>query len=187
MEHVIAPDGSARYRRYLAGGAVLITGQQDKYRRPTGEQARYLLTDHLGSLAGIVNDQGVIEQSFSFDAWGQRRHPDEATVLARLALSSALHGHTTPRGYTGHEMLDAVGLIHMNGRIYDPGLGRFLQADPVIQFPHYTQGQNRYSYVLNNPLTYTDPTGYFIGKLFKQAFRGLNKVFGDAAPFLLEQ
>ena len=58
-------------------------------------------------------------------------------------------------------MLDAVGIIHMNGRIYDPRLGRFMQADPVIQFPDYSQSWNRYSYVLNNPLAYTDPTGYF--------------------------
>ena len=76
------------------------------------------------------------------------------------------------------------GIIHMNGRIYDPKLGRFLQADPVIQFPHYSQGQNRYSYVLNNPLTHTDPSGYFIGKLFKKVFRGLHKALGDFAPFL---
>ena len=50
--------------------------------------------------------------------------------------------------------------IHMNGRIYDPTIGRFLQADPVIQDPYNTQSLNRYSYVMNNPLSYTDPTGY---------------------------
>ena len=48
----------------------------------------------------------------------------------------------------------------MNGRIYDPGLGRFLQADPIIQAPGDTQSYNRYSYVRNNPLVYTDPSGY---------------------------
>ncbi|MCB1689688.1 MAG: hypothetical protein KDI33_14430 [Halioglobus sp.] len=51
--------------------------------------------------------------------------------------------------------------IHMNGRIYDPHLGRMLQADPYIQSPTNTQSYNRYSYVLNNPLAYTDPSGYF--------------------------
>ncbi len=48
----------------------------------------------------------------------------------------------------------------MNGRIYDPTIGRFLQADPIIQDPYDTQSLNRYSYVMNNPLSYTDPTGY---------------------------
>ncbi len=131
-------------------------------------------------MVGVVDSDGVILQRLRYDAWGQRINPDNSEILAQLTLTSPLHTRFTPRGYTGHEMLDAHGLIHMNGRIYDPKLGRFLQADPIIQFPHYTQGQNRYSYVLNNPLTYTDPSGYFIGKLFK----GLNKVFGDVAPFL---
>lgn len=68
----------------------------------------------------------------------------------------------------------------MNGRIYDPTLGRFLQADPHIQAPKNSQSYNRYSYVLNNPLSYTDPSGYFFNKLFK----GLNKLLGDFAPFV---
>lgn len=48
----------------------------------------------------------------------------------------------------------------MNGRVYDPVLGRFLSVDPVFQFPTNTQSLNPYSYVLNNPLSATDPTGY---------------------------
>lgn len=55
----------------------------------------------------------------------------------------------------------------MNGRIYDPTLGRFLQADPHIQAPNNSQNYNRYSYVLNNPMSMTDPSGYFFKKLFK--------------------
>ena len=119
----------------------------------------------------------------SYDAWGQRRNGTTWGDLSALALGS-FDTSRTKRGYTGHEMLDTVGIIHMNGRIYDPTLGRFMQADPVIQFPHYSQGYNRYSYVLNNPLAYTDPTGYFIDKLFKKVFKGLNKALGDFAPFL---
>jgi RHS repeat-associated protein len=56
--------------------------------------------------------------------------------------------------------VDELGIIHMNGRIYDPELGRFLSADPNIQAPLNSQSHNRYSYVLNNPLKYTDPSGY---------------------------
>src|SRR5690606_24467679 len=50
---------------------------------------------------------------------------------------------------------------HMNGRVYDPAIGRFLSADPFMQFPDSTQGLNRYTYVGNNPLSYTDPSGFF--------------------------
>ncbi|MCP4233022.1 MAG: hypothetical protein GY770_05450 [Aestuariibacter sp.] len=65
----------------------------------------------------------------------------------------------------------------MNGRIYDPTLGRFLQADPHIQAPKNSHNYNRYSYVLNNPLSYTDPSGYF----FKSLFKKLNKALGKFA------
>ncbi|HEX7046956.1 MAG TPA: RHS repeat-associated core domain-containing protein, partial [Gammaproteobacteria bacterium] len=66
----------------------------------------------------------------------------------------------TTRGYTGHQMVDNVGLIHMGGRIYDPELGRFLSPDPNIPDPGNTQAYNRYAYVYNNPLSFTDPSGF---------------------------
>jgi len=55
--------------------------------------------------------------------------------------------------------------VHMNGRVYDPELGRFLSADPFVQSEGDLQNYNRYSYVLNNPLSYTDPSGHFISLL----------------------
>ncbi|MYK83271.1 MAG: type IV secretion protein Rhs, partial [Gammaproteobacteria bacterium] len=61
----------------------------------------------------------------------------------------------------------AVGAVHMNGRLYDPALGRFLRADPFVQFPANLQSHNRYSYALNNPLAYTDPSGYFLKGLLR--------------------
>ncbi|MEX2964092.1 RHS repeat-associated core domain-containing protein [Microbulbifer sp. TYP-18] len=72
----------------------------------------------------------------------------------------AAQGLTTRRGYTGHEHLDRTGLIHMNGRIYDPTLGRFLSPDPLVQAPTFSQSWNRYSYAFNNPVGFTDPTGF---------------------------
>ncbi len=66
------------------------------------------------------------------------------------------------RGFTGHEHLVEFGLIDMNGRVYDPMLGRFLSPDPYVQLPGYADNFNRYSYCLNNPLVYTDPSGEFI-------------------------
>ncbi|WP_371196337.1 RHS repeat domain-containing protein [Glaciecola sp. SC05] len=75
-----------------------------------------------------------------------------------------------------------VQIIHMNGRIYDPTLGRFLQADPFIQAPNDSQSFNRYSYVLDNPMTMTDPSGYIslnpFKKITRAVIKGLSKVFG---------
>ncbi len=67
---------------------------------------------------------------------------------------------TTRRGFTFHEHLDNLNLVHMNGRAYDPVVGRFLSADPFVPHPTSTQSFNRYSYVQNNPLTGTDPSGF---------------------------
>ena len=170
VEKVIAPDGSYTWKRYVADG-VLIEQTHDNTDTRTGEDTRYLLYDHLGSVDVIADNTGAAVQDMSFDAWGQRRAPDDWTVLALMRLKDTGHGSITPYGFTGHEMLDAVGIIHMNGRIYDPRLGRFMQADPVIQFPDYSQSWNRYSYVLNNPLNATDPSGY-IGGLIGGIFGG---------------
>ncbi|MBK6585164.1 MAG: hypothetical protein IPG20_20210 [Gammaproteobacteria bacterium] len=77
----------------------------------------------------------------------------ESTWIAIMGL--------TERGFTGHQHVDRLDLIHMNGRTYDPKLGRFMQADIVVQSPFDTQSYNRYSYLMNNPLNGTDPSGYF--------------------------
>src|SRR5580765_8231722 len=69
-------------------------------------------------------------------------------------------GKTTERCFTGHEHLDETYLIHMNGRIYDYRLGRFLSVDPIISNPANSQSINPYSYIGNNPLSGVDPTGY---------------------------
>jgi hypothetical protein len=65
----------------------------------------------------------------------------------------------------------------MNGRVYDPVLGRFLQADPFVQAPYDLQSYNRYSYVMNNPLGLTDPSGFSWWKDNGQgAFRAIGAI-----------
>jgi RHS repeat-associated protein len=75
-------------------------------------------------------------------------------------------------------MLPDVGLIHMNGRIYDPLIGRFLSADPSVEAQYNPQNWNRYAYVGNNPMRFTDPTGYcFLGCFFEStAFRAIGAI-----------
>lgn len=102
----------------------------------------------------------------SYDAWGARRDaetwaPASGQLGAGVANSGEREGSNLARGFTGHEMLDDVGLIHMNGRLYDPALGRMCAADPFVQEPELVQNYNRYSYVLNNPLSAVDPSGHF--------------------------
>lgn len=107
------------------------------------------------------------------------------TKKVRKARRAQLNG-TAPllnRGFTGHEHLDAVNLVNMNGRIYDPVIGRFLSADPFVQYPDFTQSYNRYSYVLNNPLSFTDPSGYFLSGFF----HWIGKNWKSAATFVFSQ
>jgi RHS repeat-associated protein len=123
----------------------------------------YLLRDSLGSIDTIASETGSLKSRQSFNAHGQRR--EAATSVNSWSIlnpvqSANFNTSTTTQGYTGHEQLDQVGLVHMNARLYDPEIGRFIQADSYVE-PEATQGLNRYSYVLNNPLSATDPSGNF--------------------------
>lgn len=148
-------------------GSTLITETElDTERSPLSEAVTlaFIFTDHLGSVDIIVGENPSDASSqtlMSFDAWGKRRQAE--TLEDGFNLADILNEvmDTTTRGFTGHEMLDAVGLIHMNGRVYDAHLGRFLSADPYIQAPTETQSFNRYAYVWNNPMSATDPSGYW--------------------------
>ncbi len=119
---------------------------------------RYLHRDHLGSVDTITDASGAVVERLAYDSFGMRRVASGEDAWGDAAL--AIAGVQTPRGFTDHEHLDDFVLVHMNGRVYDPVLGRFLSADPFIQFPGSTQGWNRYTCTHNNPLSFTDPSGY---------------------------
>lgn len=151
--------------RHSLGGVIYT---RDENSSGTSVKLTTVLRDYLGSTdvllvgtwgGGAFSSSATERQSF--DAWGERR---DATTLAPFRAADAdafrTSEHDYDRGYTGHEQLDDSGLIHMNGRIYDPELGRFLSPDPYVQTPDSSQNFNRYSYVLNNPLNKTDPTGF---------------------------
>ncbi|MCB1622882.1 MAG: hypothetical protein KDI44_19365, partial [Thiothrix sp.] len=125
----------------------------------------YLLKDHLGSPQVLLDGNGNKLEDLSFSAWGSRQAASfdpNAPITPALDL---LHDYALTMGFTGHEHDDVFGFINMKGRLYDPVLGRFLSADPFVQFANNTQSYNRYSYVLNNPLSFTDPSGYLLSGL----------------------
>ncbi|WP_417071388.1 RHS repeat domain-containing protein [Niveibacterium terrae] len=117
-------------------------------------QLNWTHTDRLGSVVALSAEDGTLREKLAYDAWGKRR------ALDGSATPDSLDGVTDDRGFTGHEMLDSVDLVHMNGRVYDPLTARFVSADPYIQSPEDSQSYNRYSYVWNNPTNLTDPTGF---------------------------
>lgn len=148
-EKIIQADGTIKHRYSIRAGDGIV--QIEREDNSDKDQPKYMLTDNLGSVSVILDNLGNVEQRLEFDPWGMRvAGPEVGTVNS-----------ITNKGYTGHEMDDEVGLINMNARIYDPYLGRFLSADPVLPDAEDMQAFNRYAYVLGNPLKYTDPSGNF--------------------------
>jgi RHS repeat-associated protein len=142
----------ANYRHYLSDVAILTkTGDLND----PNPGIDYLHRDRLGSIVNITDVTGVIEEGRGFDAFGKPRNGDWSDKVP-----ATLNSGITDRGFTEHEHLDTHALIHMNGRGYDYGLGRFLSIDPIVQSPGNSQSWNPYSYIMNNPLSGTDPTGY---------------------------
>jgi RHS repeat-associated protein len=127
----------------------------------SGTQVTYITADHLGSAGLFLNTAGTAILNESYSAYGYRRTSNWTTPLSITASDYSTIASTTRRGFTGgfHETLDNVGLIHMNGRVYDPVIGRFVSPDPMPGQALLSQSWNPYSYVMNRPLTMADPTG----------------------------
>ncbi len=140
----------------------------------------YVSKDYLVNVLLLTRDNGTVAEEYSYDAClpsialakeGGRRHSPTNWSNYNVSAPSILY-----RGYTGHSLsrpsgkhLDEFALINMNGRVYDPVFGRFLSVDNYVQSPGSTQAFNRYSYCLNNPLKFTDPSG--------QKFKLFNIIF----------
>jgi RHS repeat-associated protein len=159
--------GAARWNDYLSMGNVQVGMRVTEIAAQT-VSTRYFHTDHLGSVTVITNEAGAVVERLSFDAWGKRRYPNGTDDPTGVISSQ------TNRGFTGHEQLDAVALVHMNGRVYDALVGRMISADPTVPDPMNAQAWNRYSYVGNDPLAFTDPSGF---SWFSSFFRSVSNFF----------
>ncbi|PRQ10120.1 putative deoxyribonuclease RhsC [Enhygromyxa salina] len=148
--------GETQHHYYVPGLERIVATVVDTDDGLTATRAtHYLHTDHLGSTDVVSDELGVVEQRMSFDVWGKRRDAEDWSLPDELAELGAVN-----LGYTGHEAQEDGGLLNMGGRMYDPQLGRMASADPFVVAPNSAQGWNRYAYVLNQPLSLTDPTGF---------------------------
>jgi RHS repeat-associated protein len=116
----------------------------------------YWHKDNLGSNVATTTDDGVtVVERLAYEPFGSRRRADGVTDP-----SGTLAAQSTDRGYTGHEEMDEVSLVNMNGRVFDAQLGRFLSADTTIARAYDPQSLNRYAYASNNPMGRIDPSGH---------------------------
>ena len=123
--------------KYYAGGAMRV-----------GSDLYYLLSDHLGSSSITTNASGAKVAETRYDPWGQVRYNNGNRQTDRT--------YTGQRSYTND-----FGLMFYNARWYDPGVGRFAQADTIVPTHQGIQAFDRYAYVNNSPVMHTDPSGHF--------------------------
>ena len=146
-------DNGGEWHDYLSADGRRV-GIRKEVISPSDINFQFFIQDNQGSVIAVLNEDGTMSQKLSYDAWGLRRNVDGSEDV-----SNSINPPVS-RGYTDHEHLPGSQIINMNGRMYDPELGRHLSADPYTPDPFSSQGYNRYSYVYNNPLRYVDPSGY---------------------------
>lgn len=155
LERRVVSDGYEEYTFYVSVAGRPVAQHKWRVGATSGSgDWQFLHHNLLDSVELITNDQGnAIVERLSYDVWGRRRSADW-TFAAVPPISSSRYG------FTNHKHDDDVSVIDMSGRVYDPLFKRFLSPDPLVQAPFYGPSWNRYSYVFNNPLRFTDPTGF---------------------------
>ena len=131
--------GGVVKKYYYAGGMRVAENN--------GGVLHFLLTDHLGSTAVTTSDTGVRVTELRYYPYGDSARYNPG-------------GQITTYRFTGQRWDPGTGLYFYGARWYDPLIGRFIQADTIVPSPGDPQSLNRYSYVLNNPLKYNDPSGH---------------------------
>ncbi|KQU65063.1 MULTISPECIES: RHS repeat-associated core domain-containing protein [unclassified Rhizobacter] len=186
-EQEIDESGVATNRHYISAGNATVLLTTTAAAPTTVSKLEYWHKDHLGSTVALTVAGGGDWRSlvktirYAYDPWGKRRYSSGATDPANALVGDYHDGapdaaNGTDRGFTGHEHLDDLGVIHMNARLYDPMIGRFMQADPVVGDPFDIQTYNAYSYVYNRPLNTVDADGkcpvcaaFIVGALIARA------------------
>lgn len=128
----------ALVKNYFMGGRRIV--------RDDGRAVTYFHTDHVGNVRVTTDDRGFLQNQYDYTAFGD--------IVDRTEVID------NDFELAGRETDDETGLVLMGSRYYHPGLGKFISADTVVPDVLNPQAYNRYAYVYNDPLTYTDPSGH---------------------------
>jgi len=155
-EKEIDSRGAVTHYHYIYGANGLAAVCM---RRGGTDKLFYVHPNRLGSYTHITDENKQVLRALHFDPWGNVKTDTNWTVFAENAPSFLYLSYRFDRGFTGHEHYADLKIINMNGRLYDPVIARFFSPDNFVPVPDFTQSYNRYSYCLNNPLQYVDPSG----------------------------
>ncbi|MBO7444907.1 MAG: hypothetical protein J6T86_00650 [Bacteroidales bacterium] len=187
-EREVHANGTVTHYHYVSGpmglAAMVVT-------RGGADSIFYVHPDRLGSITHITNSAKQVVRALHFDPWGNVKSDADWTVFADTVLADTSRHFRLERGFTGHEHYTELKIINMNGRLYDPVIARFFSPDNFVQAPGSTQGYNRYSYCLNNPLQWVDPSGesllavaFVIGSFINVFFQTISGNINSASDFM---
>jgi RHS repeat-associated protein len=151
--------GSQITKYYFAGTSRIA---MRKYTIPQPMTVEYLLSDHLGSTSITTDKDGVKTSEMRYKPWGEVRYSWTSAPATTPTYMLSNYTFTGQYSYMDDPSTSGVtegfGLMFYNARMYDPALGRFTSADSVLDNP--ITGWDRYAYVNNRPLSYSDPSGH---------------------------
>jgi RHS repeat-associated protein len=151
--------GNEITKYYLAGASRVA---MRKYTIPQSMELEYMLGDHLGSASITTDSAGAKVSEMRYTPWGEvRYHWVDSNLSTTPAYKLPVYSFTGQRSYMDDPStseMEGFGLMDYNARMYDPALGRFTSADSIV--PGGIQGLDRYAYVNNSPVMYTDPSGH---------------------------
>lgn len=183
-KEIVVPANSTTIRTYLPFGLGFLqesfTGTSIAPSASATPAARFAHRDMLGSPLVMTDAAQAVLQRMSYDPWGRRRNNDGTDDS--WALYGTIYNNYDHSGFTAQQQVDQIGLVHLNGRLYDPITSRMASADPMVPIDQEPQALNRYSYVVNSPGTLVDPTGFEPKMPGEQSVEVLEKKKLQVAP-----
>lgn len=156
------PDTAAEYRHAdeaFSWHKHIRVGDHPVARIDGTDEVHYVATDHLGSPTLVMDDTGAIVEGWASFPFGAE-NPTPVERLGDTYIEPDDDATALTRRFQGREIDSETGLYDFGARVYRADLGRFMTPDTVVPDPGNSQSWNRYTFVRNNPLRYTDPTGH---------------------------